>query len=191
MNDNLDISSHSCSNKRSRVDSTLDAGSTNVLLQQTAEILEGLVLNTCKTIVGELLGCYDTTLYSDVFADLAGSAVSGLSVGICLERNVVIPIVVKGRNFGSLKVPFIFRSSSGRPLLILEIKTKRTALKDTDMDSLRCAAEQLGLQQALVFRGERALSFVQLVDKPCAMVVNFAAGLQTSMVMQRDGTVSS
>ena len=158
------------------------------LVRAATDVLEGMVLRLAGKIISELKASYDMSVYSDVFYATAHRGVSDFNLGMCIERNVVVPIQAMGRVYGSIKVPFLFTTATGRPLLALEVKTKRTPLKDTDMDSLRCAVEQLGIQQA---RARGAAEPPLTTDMPRAMVLNFSGGAQSSMVMQRDGTVST
>lgn len=162
--------------------------SNDELVRQATEIIEGTVLKTAKAITDDLHAPYDSSLYSEVFYHLGAKEVAALNIGMYLDRNVVVSIIVQGRHFGNIKVPFLFRSSSGRPMLALEIKTKKTQLKETDLDNLRCAVEQLAKQRAIQ-RG--APDEEKLEDRPRAMVLNFSQGETSSMVMQRDGTVSA
>ena len=158
------------------------------LVRAATDVIEGMVLRLAGNIVSELKASYDMSVYSDVLYATAYRGVSDLKLGMCIERNAVVPIQVKGRVYGSIKVPFLFTTTTGRPLLAMEVKTKRTPLKDADMDTLRCAVEQLGIQQARI-RGTAEMPLT--TDIPRAMVLNFSGGVQSSMVMQCDGTVSN
>jgi hypothetical protein len=147
------------------------------LIEAAMDIVEGVVLRSASGIVDGLKASYDKDIYSDVLHAECSKGVADLGMSLLVERTVLVPIVGLGRVVGVLKVPYVFYTKSGRALLLLEVKAKKGALKECDMETLGCAVEQI----ALATGGER----------PRAMLVNFCSGVHTTMVMQCDGTISN
>jgi hypothetical protein len=147
------------------------------LISAAMDIVEGVVLRSANNITDELKASYEKDIYSEVVYTECIKGIAELDMGLRIERTVVIPIKGLGRIAGSLKVPFAFYTKSGRVLLLLDVKTKKTVLKESDMENLGCAVEQT----ALCSGGER----------PRAMLLNFCSGVHSSMVMQCDGTISN
>jgi hypothetical protein len=160
------------------------------LVSQATDVVEGVVLRVAGKIINELRASYETCVYSDVFFIGMLTAIDELKMNLHIERNVVMPIYFSGRACGSLKAPFVVSLSSGKPLLALEVKTKRTALKESDMDNIRCVVEQMGIQSSTK-RRYTPDTFPSEHDIPRAMLLNFSGGTQTSMILHSDGTVSN
>lgn len=146
------------------------------ILTAAIDATEQMIVRVASKVVGDLKAPYDTHIFADIMYYYLMEAISELQVKIRVDRNVIVPISAHGRTVGNLKVPFVFQTSSGkRNLLVMEIKTKRSALKDTDLDSLHCAVEQMCQQS----------------ERTRAIVLNFAGGEYSSIVMQEDGTITT
>ena len=160
------------------VQGTARTESREELMTSAMDIVEGVVLRSANRITDELKASYDKDVYADVLYAECNKGIGELCMDLIIERHVIVPIRGLGRIAGSLKVPFLFSTKSGKPLLLLEVKTKKTALKEADMETLGCVVEQIALS------GEHGL-------RPRAMLLNFCAGVHSSMVMQCDGTISN
>lgn len=147
------------------------------LVTAAMDIVEGLVLQSSTAVVEVLKASYEKDVYADVLYAEFHRSVAEMTMGLRVERNVIVPIVGLGRVVGTLKIQFAFFTGSGRPLLLVEVKTKKTSVKECDMEGLGCAVEQMALATGK--------------QRPRAMIVNFSAGTHTSMVMHCDGTITN
>ncbi len=140
------------------------------------DTVEGIVLRAAARVTSELKASYEKDVFADLIMHECLRGIHELNAGIRLERSSVVALKAFGRTFGCMKVPFIFYTQRDCPLLIFEVKTKRSALKDIDIEGLACIAEQIGLEKKRM--------------RPRALVLNFAAGEYTSIVLQKDGTIN-
>ena len=107
----------------------------------TVEILEHL-MECAKDVSRELTAPYDTSIYYDLLEILLSERLKDRSVHI--QQGVYIQIYACGHSLGNMKAQFaICRNDTRAPLVLLEIKTKKTQLKATDVESMRCYTEQL------------------------------------------------
>jgi hypothetical protein len=154
-----------------------ETDSTETMIQSAMDVVEGVVLRSAGMITEQLKASYDKEVYSDVLYAECCRGADELGIGLRVERNVLIPIIGLGRMVGTLKLPFAFYTKSGRSLLLLEVKTKKSPVKEADMENLGCAVEQIALAN-----GD---------SRPRAMLINFSSGVHATMVMQCDGTISN
>jgi hypothetical protein len=136
-----------------------------------------VILRSANNITDTLKASYDKDVYSDVLYAECIKGIAEIGMDLRVERTVIIPIKCLGITAGIIKVPFVFYTKSGRALLFLEVKNKKTSIKESDMEILACAVEQ----NAFSSDGER----------PRAILLNFCSGIHSSMVMHCDGTISN
>ena len=151
---------------------------THTLVSQAMDVVESVVNRCADLIMQDLKASYEKEVYADLLFAECNAAIAELSIAVRLEKNILVPIFGLGRALGMLKVPFAFYSKSGRPLLLLEVKTKKTALKEADLETMGCMVEQIARSS-------------EQCQRPRAMLVNFAFGLHSSMVLHTDGNITN
>ena len=138
--------------------------------------VESVILKAAKDVTSVLTAPYDTSVFADTIYSRCSDALTSLNVDIRIERNCLVPVVAFEKIVGILKIPICFSTKAGRTLMLLEIKTKRTALKEVDLENFQCAAEQISLTDREGFR-------------PRSMIINFSAGEHSIMTLLSDGSV--
>jgi len=138
--------------------------------------VESVISKAATSVTAVLTAPYDTCVFADTMFNRCSEAILELNLGFRVERAVIVPVVAFERIVGVLKIPFVFYTKSGRALMLLEIKTKRTALKEVDVENCQCAAEQLQESDEDGFR-------------PRSMIVNFSSGEHSVMTLLSDGTI--
>ncbi len=143
----------------------------------SSDLVQDAIHRAAAEVTATLKASYDTYVFAEAVCKVAQQILKDADPTIVLEKSMPVPIWVKGRFIGLVKVPYAFMDSSDKPLLLFEVKTKKTALKETDLEDLGCAVEQLARLNA----GER----------PRAMVLNFAQESSSSLVLHEDRTVTA
>lgn len=156
--------------------STVD--DTHTLVSQAMDVVESVVNRCANHIMQDLKASYEREVYADLLFSECNAAIAELNIAVRVEKNILVPIIGLGRALGILKVPFAFYSKSGRPLLLLEVKTKKTALKEADLETMGCMVEQISRS-------------TEQCHRPRAILVNFAFGVHSSIVLHTDGNITN
>jgi len=152
--------------KRRRTDESSDRTHSLVqLLRDATEVVDGIVVKCAKEICKELTRDYATGVYADaLYRALRKELYSKEHAGkhLRLERSVSVPIRCGDDIIDNMTTEAVVYTSNNRALMVIAVKTKRTALKESDAGYLMCAVEQIG---KTIYEAD--------VDPPTAMVVNF------------------
>jgi hypothetical protein len=138
--------------------------------------VESAIVKAAKDVASVLTAPYDTSVFADTIYSRCSDEIAALNVDIRIEKNCLVPVVAFGKVVGFLKIPICFSTQAGRVLMLLEIKTKRAALKELDLENFLCAAEQISLTDKEGFR-------------PRSMIVNFSSGEHSIMTLLSDGSI--
>lgn len=137
------------------------------------ELLSNL-FQCCKEISKDLPAPYDASVYYAALDDVLMPVLS--KNGGYYRRNVLLCITSpkSPKVLSSIKVPLVIFNHRSDPVIVVELKTKKTQLKSLDMDFLRCAIDQMKKTGNV---------------KPVGCLVRICNGETEGLILQKDDTL--
>ena len=166
--------------KRQRSD---DVACGNDLSKKTYEIKDLVEDVRCcaNTVAQELKASYDASVYYDALELTLCEKFKGC--GMVVKRGLTIPIGIFGHKhvLGNIKIPLAICDAADdmRPVILLEIKSKKAQLKEADLETMRCCVEQITNMCA------KATPFII----PTCMVIKMLGGHVEALIIDDTGQV--
>ena len=132
------------------------------------------LFDCCKKVSKNLPAPYDTSVYYAALDEYLMSMLNDHQA--YYKRNVLVCITAAGSSkvLGSLKVPLVIFNSKNEAVIAADVSTKKTALKSTDMNSMKCYVDQMG-----------AIANI----KPIGCLVRLFDGAAEGLILHRDSTL--
>ena len=134
-----------------------------------------------NTVAQELKASYDASVYYDALELTLCEKFKGC--GMVVKRGLTIPIGIFGHKhvLGNIKIPLAICDAADdmRPVILLEIKSKKAQLKEADLETMRCCVEQITNMCA------KATPFII----PTCMVIKMLGGHVEALIIDDTGQV--